>query len=252
MRHVARGRPVRRRRHARWSTAGVTRFVELGPDAVLTRRSPSVPRTRSSVPLLRRDRDEEPRARRGARPGCTWSASPVDWAAFFAGPVPGGSTCRPTPSSTSGTGSTRRRTAPATCRRGPGAAEHPLLGAAVELARRRRRGADRPAVARGPSRGWPTTSSLGTVLLPGTAFVELALRAGDARRLRRLVEELTLARAAGCPARRRASSRSSSAARTSDGHRAVAVHSRVGRPSAAVDAARHRPCWPPARRRDRS
>ncbi|MGC5409822.1 type I polyketide synthase, partial [Streptomyces sp. DT225] len=61
---------------------------------------------------------------------------------------------------------------------GQAAVEHPLLGAAVELA-----GTD-VTVLTGrlslPTHGWLVDHAVsGTVLLPGTAFVEMALRAGD-------------------------------------------------------------------------
>ena len=142
------------------------------------------------------DRDAAPRRR---RPG------PARWPSLAAGPRPGragglgrgarrpggGSTCPPTRSSTQ-----RYWPAPARPRRatlaaaGLGAAGHPLLGAAVELA-----GGDGLVLTGRLSRAaqpWLADHAVGgTVLLPGTAFVELAVRAGDAAGCGR-VEELTL------------------------------------------------------------
>ena len=75
---------------------------------------------------------------------------------------------------------------------------HPLLGAAVALAGRRRRWCSPAGSRRPPSPGWPTTPCSARVLLPGTAL----RRAGPARRRRRsaapALEELTAAGAARC------------------------------------------------------
>ncbi|WP_435845428.1 SDR family NAD(P)-dependent oxidoreductase [Streptomyces hygroscopicus] len=74
---------------------------------------------------------------------------------------------------------------------GLGAAGHPLLGAAVSVAE-----ADAAVVLTGRlslhTHAWPADHTIGgSVLLPGTAFVELALRAGDEVGCD-MVEELTL------------------------------------------------------------
>ena len=69
-------------------------------------------------------------------------------------------------------------------RSGSGAAEHPLLGGgdrgpAGEAA------SPSPAASRSPTHPWLADHAVaGTVLLPGTAFVELALRAGERGRRR--------------------------------------------------------------------
>nr|AAX98186.1 polyketide synthase type I [Streptomyces aizunensis] len=171
--------------------AGVTKYVELGPDGVLSALAQDCVSGEDSVfiPVLRKARPE-------AETVATALASahvhgiPVDWRAYFAG-----------------TGAQRvdLPTYPFQRQRywiEPGGragdvgaagleeAGHPLLGAAVPLA---------------DSEGFLFTGRLGrtshpwladhavmdTVLLPGTAFVDLAVRAGDQVGCD-VVEELTL------------------------------------------------------------
>ncbi|GHF52634.1 hypothetical protein GCM10010218_37620 [Streptomyces mashuensis] len=169
---------------------GVTTFVELGPDGVLSALAQETVDGAAFVPVLRRDRSEAETLTtalaqahvRGLR---------VDWSAYFAG-----------------TGARRadlptyafqhRRywlEAPAgtvgdMASAGLDEARHPLLGAAVEL----------PG-----SRGFLLTGRLsldshpwlaehtvsGTVLVPGAALVEMAVRAGDQAGCD-VLEELTL------------------------------------------------------------
>ncbi|NRN69475.1 Beta-ketoacyl synthase [Kibdelosporangium sp. 4NS15] len=158
--------------------AGVTKFAELGPDGVLTAMGQeSVAGTAVFVPLLRKDQDE------------SWSTATafgrlvangmaVDWAKFFAG-----------------TGA--RRTAlptyafqrlrfwldgapPAGDAAGLGltATEHPLLGAVVPTA-----GGDGliffGRLSRSAQSWLADHAVLGSVVIPGAAVVELAVRAGD-------------------------------------------------------------------------
>ncbi|WP_244888236.1 type I polyketide synthase [Streptomyces scopuliridis] len=153
---------------------GATVFVELGPDAVLTSLvRDSLPGDAAAVPLLRAGRPEQDTLALGLATALTRGA-PLDTASFFPG---------------------ARRTelptyafqrehywltpAPATDARGLGleSADHPLLSTAVELAGREE------LVLTGRlgigSHPWLADHAIdGTVLVPGTAFLELALTAG--------------------------------------------------------------------------
>nr|BAO66542.1 type I polyketide synthase [Streptomyces sp. MJ635-86F5] len=170
---------------------GVTRFVELGPDGVLAgmaRQLIDAPET-VTVAMLRKDRPE-PTAVLTALGQLHVTGVQVDWEGFFAG-----------------TGARRvdlptyafqhRRfwldgatTGGDPAALGVGSVEHPLLGAMVPLP-----DSDgvvftgRLSLATHP---WLADHVVGeTVLLPGAAFVELAIRAGDQVGCGR-IEELTL------------------------------------------------------------
>ncbi|MEU9356441.1 beta-ketoacyl synthase N-terminal-like domain-containing protein, partial [Streptomyces griseoloalbus] len=170
---------------------GVTRFVELGPDGVLSGMArESAGEDALLVALLRKDRDEETTAltalARLAAHGLT-----VDWTAYLAGtgarltdlPTYAFQHQRywPTPDASSGDVESA----------GLRSAGHPLLSAAVEFS-------DSDGLlltTRLSLRTHPWLGEhvvMGNVLLPGTAFVELAVRAGDEVGCDR-VEELTLA-----------------------------------------------------------
>ncbi|WP_371103202.1 polyketide synthase dehydratase domain-containing protein, partial [Streptomyces sp. PU_AKi4] len=170
---------------------GVTRFVELGPDGVLSGMArESAGGDALLVALLRKDRDEETAAltalARLAAHGLT-----VDWTAYLAGtgarltdlPTYAFQHQRywPTPDASSGNVESA----------GLRSAGHPLLSAAVEFS-------DSDGLlltTRLSLRTHPWLGEhvvMGNVLLPGTAFVELAVRAGDEVGCER-VEELTLA-----------------------------------------------------------
>ncbi|MEV7094005.1 type I polyketide synthase [Amycolatopsis sp. NPDC051045] len=162
--------------------AGVRVFLELGPDGVLSAMVGGV-----AVPALRRDRSEE-RTLLTALSTVHVHGVDVDWTPFF----PGG----------------RRIDLPAYAFQrqrfwprggvahgdagslGLGALDHPLLGAAVSLA-----GHD-GVVFTGrlslETQPWLAGHALGgAVLVPGTALLELAIRAGDQVGCD-LVDELTL------------------------------------------------------------
>ncbi|MEV0041754.1 type I polyketide synthase, partial [Streptomyces sp. NPDC050804] len=171
---------------------GVRTFVELGPDGVLAALAQeSVPEGAVSVPVLRKDRPEEISAVT-ALAHLHVGGALVEWPAFFAG-VDARSVDLPTyafqhqwfwpqPSSA---GPRDVRAA------GLGSAGHPLLGAAVELAEGE--GALFTARLSVQSHSWLADHVvMGRVLLPGTALLELAFRAGDEVGCDR-VEELTLA-----------------------------------------------------------
>ncbi|MEU4310165.1 SDR family NAD(P)-dependent oxidoreductase, partial [Streptomyces rochei] len=171
---------------------GVSRFVELGPDGVLC----GMARERAGedavlVPLLRKDRDEEGTAL-AALGRLHVTGVTVDWAGFFAEtgaravdlptyafqhqrywPIP-------TPSVAEDVESAGLRPA-----------GHPLLSAAIELSD----SGGLLLTTRLSLRTHPWLAEhvvMGNALLPGTAFVELAVRAGDEVGCDR-VEELTLA-----------------------------------------------------------
>ncbi|MGH3238872.1 MAG: beta-ketoacyl synthase N-terminal-like domain-containing protein, partial [Spirillospora sp.] len=164
----------------RLEAAGVTRFVEVGPDGVLTAMAQSCVGDAAEavlVPVLRRDRDEEPEV--FAALGAVHAhGAAVDWPAVFAG--------RNARRVDLPTYAFQRRRywldAPAVSgdvsTLGQIATEHPLLGAAVALP-----DSDGVALTGRLSAGaqpWLCDHEvLGGVLLPGTAFVELAVRAGD-------------------------------------------------------------------------
>ncbi|MEV5100114.1 SDR family NAD(P)-dependent oxidoreductase, partial [Streptomyces rochei] len=171
---------------------GVSRFVELGPDGVLC----GMARERAGedavlVPLLRKDRDEEGTAL-AALGRLHVTGVTVDWAGFFA--VTGARAVDlptyafqhqrywpiPTPSVAEDVESAGLRPA-----------GHPLLSAAIELSD----SGGLLLTTRLSLRTHPWLAEhvvMGNALLPGTAFVELAVRAGDEVGCDR-VEELTLA-----------------------------------------------------------
>ncbi|MGV9362791.1 type I polyketide synthase [Amycolatopsis sp. NPDC003731] len=150
--------------------AGVGVFLELGPDGVLSALIDG-----TAVPALRRNRSEE-RALLSAVSTAHVHGVDVDWAAFF----PGG---RRVDLPTYPFQRERYWPRPGAVRgdlgaAGVGSLEHPLLAAAVELA------GDEGTVLSGrlslETHPWLAGHALsGTVLLPGTALLELAIQAGD-------------------------------------------------------------------------
>ncbi|MEE1781871.1 polyketide synthase dehydratase domain-containing protein, partial [Streptomyces sp. SP17BM10] len=173
--------------------AGVRRYLELGPDAVLTALTANAlpDGEAEAIPALRRNRAEEHTfvdalARLHVR-GAT-----VDWAALLAG-----TGARRVDLPTYAFQRSRFWPAPLAARGGDvrsaglGATTHPMLGAAVELA-------DEDGLVltgRLSTGAFPWLSDhvvQGTVLVPGAGLLELALRAA-AEVGCDLVEELTLA-----------------------------------------------------------
>ncbi|MFL6124816.1 SDR family NAD(P)-dependent oxidoreductase, partial [Actinophytocola sp.] len=165
---------------------GVTTFVELGPDGVLTALGRAVAEA-EFVATLRTGRDEV-QTMAAALATLAVRSDAIDWHAFYAGAK---QVTLPTYAFQHGhywlmpgTG-----TADVTAA-GLGAAEHPLLGAVVDVA-----GSEgvlltgRLSLRTHP---WLADHAVaGTVLVPGAALVEMALHAG-ARVDRDGIEELTL------------------------------------------------------------
>ncbi|WP_425424319.1 beta-ketoacyl synthase N-terminal-like domain-containing protein, partial [Streptomyces chattanoogensis] len=207
---------------------GVTRFLELGPDGVLSAMArESASDDAVLAPVLRKDRPEET-ALLGALAQLYVRGTGVDWTGLFAGsgarwadlPTyafqherfwPSGGVAR--------SGGVRSA--------GLGSAGHPLLGAVVELA---------------DSGGLLCTGRLsvsshpwladhvvrGSVLVPGTALVELVLRAADEAGCD-LLEELTLAAPLVLPASGAAVQVQVGVGEPDEaGRRPVSVHAREG------------------------
>uniref|UniRef100_UPI0022B8F323 type I polyketide synthase n=1 Tax=Streptomyces sp. RPT161 TaxID=3015993 RepID=UPI0022B8F323 len=168
---------------------GVTTYVELGPDGVLSAMAQDCVTSDgvTFAPVLRRDRFE-PETLATALAQAHINGFPVDWQAYFAG-------ARRVDLPTYAFQRQRYWLEPGSpvgdvTSAGLERADHPLLGAAVPLADSDgflftgRLGLD--------THPWLADHAvMGTVLLPGTAFVELAIRAGDQVGCDRLAE-LTL------------------------------------------------------------
>ncbi|MFI9162278.1 type I polyketide synthase [Kitasatospora aureofaciens] len=216
---------------------GVRTFLEIGPDAVLT---PMVHGTLAeqgpvTVATLRRDRPEA-EAVLTALAHAYAAGVPVDWPGWFDG-QPGG-TGRPGHVELPTYPFQRERywldapTAPGGRAPGQLGTGHPVLGAAVTLAD------GQGTVFTGGlslrSHPWLADHAvLGSVLLPGAAFAELALEAGRHLGCPRLAE-LTLQAPLVVPERGTLAVQVVVAAPAADGSRAITVHSRPE--SAAPDA----------------
>ncbi|MGW7008790.1 type I polyketide synthase, partial [Streptomyces sp. NPDC054933] len=171
---------------------GVTTFVELGPDGVLSAMAQDCVMAEDAafVPVLRRDRAESESLTTALALAFSRGIA-VDWAAYFTG-----SRARRVELPTYAFQHERFWPDVAAVPSGDpksiglGAAGHPLLGAAVALADSG--GFLFTGVLSAGSRSWVADHVvLGSVLLPGTAFVELAVHAGVRVGAGRL-EELTL------------------------------------------------------------
>ncbi|MFD4695825.1 SDR family NAD(P)-dependent oxidoreductase, partial [Streptomyces sp. NPDC058463] len=156
---------------------GVTRYLELGPDGVLSAMAQDTTTDAQFVPVLRKDRDETDTALTAA--GRLWTSGvDVDWTALFAGwggrvvdlPTYAFHRERFWPQPNMGAGDLTAV--------GMTGAGHALLGAAVELA-------DGDAVvltgrlAVGAQPWLAEHLVLDRVVVPGAALVEMVLRAGQ-------------------------------------------------------------------------
>ncbi|MFJ4923954.1 SDR family NAD(P)-dependent oxidoreductase, partial [Streptomyces sp. NPDC088725] len=179
---------------------GVTTLLEIGPDGVLSAMAQdSLPEGAAAVALLRKDRPEELAAITALAQAHVRGAT-VRWADVYEGtgarrvdlPTYPFQKQRFWPAAGLNKSGDMRAA-------GLGSAEHPLLGAAVELAN----GAGALFTSRLSVQSHPWLADHGVqgrALLPGTAFVELAIRAGDEVDCGR-VEELTLAAPLALPER---------------------------------------------------
>ncbi|ASQ94734.1 type I polyketide synthase [Streptomyces sp. 11-1-2] len=238
----------------------VTKFVELGPDGVLTAMAQDC-LTRDDATLvsaLRSGRPELQSLATAVAGAHVHGVSP-DWTAVFAGTDTARTDLPLYPFQRDTYWLDTGYWAGDMVSAGLGAADHPLLGAAVALA---------------DSDGFLYTGRLaldthpwladhavaGSVLLPGTAFVELAIRAGDQVGCD-LLEELTLEAPLVLPEVGGVQLQLSVGAPDSSGRRALTVYSRhedaavdepwvrhasgvlgSGAPAASFDLA----AWPPA------
>ncbi|BFV56573.1 type I polyketide synthase [Kitasatospora sp. CMC57] len=172
-------------------SVGVSRFVEIGPDGILTGAAPQSVQAENAVfvALSRRDRSEADALLTGLSRLHTAGVG-IDWPAFFAGsgaeridlPTYAFQHARYWIDAQPSLGDVTSA--------GLDSAEHPLLGAAVTLA-------DTDGVVLTGrlsvgSQKWLADHVVGgSVLFPGTGFVELAIRAGDQVNCD-LLDELTL------------------------------------------------------------
>ncbi|WP_452039144.1 SDR family NAD(P)-dependent oxidoreductase, partial [Amycolatopsis umgeniensis] len=173
---------------------GVGTFVEVGPDAVLTAMVGDLLDDVDAVPVQRRDRPEAKTLVRAVA-----GLPVVDWPAFFSG---GDARMIALPAYPFQRD--RYWLAPSAGTRdavglGLEPADHPLLGAAVEVAD------GETTVLTGrlsvEAQPWLADHAVrGTVLVPGTAFVELALRAAEFAGHAR-IDELTISAPLSLPER---------------------------------------------------
>ncbi|MFI9031276.1 type I polyketide synthase, partial [Streptomyces sp. NPDC053560] len=239
---------------------GVTTILELGPDGVLSAMAQeSLPDGVAAVPLLRKDRPEEQAALTGLAQVHVRGTT-VRWAALFDGTGARRTDLPTYPFQNQRFWPAAGRAAQDVAAAGLGAAGHPLLGAAVELAD----GAGHLFTSRLSVQSHPWLADHGVqgrALLPGTAFVELAIRAGDEVECDR-VEELTLAAPLVLPERGGVQLQVRVGAPDGAGRRTLGIFSRVedgfdlpwsqhatgvlttggGAPDPAFDAT----VWPPA------
>ncbi|MGQ5640948.1 MULTISPECIES: acyltransferase domain-containing protein, partial [unclassified Streptomyces] len=211
---------------------GVARYVELGPDGTLSALAQSVTddaEHRLFVPALRKDRPEA-RSVLSAAAELFTRGTALDWSALFAGASADARSAAELPTYAF----QRRRFWPSAAALpakdlgavGLGSAEHPLLGAAVELA-----GGDGEVLLTGrlaPAvQGWLGDHVVaGSVVFPGTGFLELALRAGESAGCDR-VEELTIAAPLVLPERGGVRVQVRVGAADGSGRRLLEIHSRA-------------------------
>ncbi|GAA3117511.1 hypothetical protein GCM10020254_75430 [Streptomyces goshikiensis] len=209
--------------------AGVTTYLELGPDGVLSAMAQDCLTEDGArfAPALRTGRPE-PETLNNALAHAHAHGAAVDWEAYFA---PTGARQAELPTYAFqrdwywlDSAPTAHNTPGDAAGFGLGATDHPLLGAAVELP-----DSDgflftgRLSLA---THAWLADHAvLGSVLLPGTAFVELAVRAGDQVGCD-VLEELTLEAPLVLPERGGVQLRLSVAEADESGRRALSLYSR--------------------------
>ncbi|QYN22239.1 SDR family NAD(P)-dependent oxidoreductase [Amycolatopsis sp. DSM 110486] len=207
------------------TTHGVGRFVEVGPDGVLSAlvRQNSQAGAATVVPMLRNDRDE-PQAALTALAELYVSGLEPDWAEVFAGRGAKRVDLPPYAFQRKRYWLAARANRDEITGAGLTAAGHPLLGAAVALA-------DSDGVVLTgrlsvETHAWLAEHRLGDVVaVPGTAFLELVVRAGDQVGAGR-IEELTLGSPLVLPARGGVQVQVTVGAAGEHDVRTVTVHSR--------------------------
>jgi pimaricinolide synthase PimS1 len=206
---------------------GASTFVELGPDAVLAPMAAEClgeeERPAALIATLRKGRPE-PEALSGALAAAHAAGAKVDWEAFFAGSGAKrvGLPTYPFQRKPYWLASSGGAGEPGTI--GQAAAGHPLLAAIVDEPE----GGGLAMTGRVSLQSHPWLADhavAGTVLLPGTAFVEMALRAG-AEVGCELLEELTMQAPLPLLEQGAVQLRVTVAAAGEDGRRAVSIHSR--------------------------
>ncbi|MFE2186064.1 SDR family NAD(P)-dependent oxidoreductase [Streptomyces sp. NPDC059455] len=218
---------------------GVTTYVELGPDGVLTAMAQDClaePDAAELLPALRKGRPET-EAVTGALARLYVRGLAPDWEAFFAG-TGARKVALPTYAFQRGRyWVDAQLSLDEVASAGLGSADHPLLGAAVELP-----DADayvfsgRLSLA---SHAWLADHTVAdTAVLPGSAFVELAVRAGDHVGCA-LLEELTLDEPLVLPERGGVRLRVSVGEPDREGRRPLGVYGRDERSEADRPWTRH-------------
>ncbi len=216
---------------------GASAYLELGPDPVLcamARETLGEDDVAAFVPTLRESRPE-PAAISTAIAAAHAAGAKLDWAAFFAGT---GAKRVPLPTyafqrmrywldSTGGAGNLGAA--------GLSDPEHPLLGAAIETPNSG--GLTLTGRLSLSTHPWLADHAVGgTVLLPGTAFLELALRAAEEVGAE-TVEELTLQAPLVLPEPGAVAIQVSVSGPDEDGRREIAIHSRLEREELAESSA---------------
>ncbi|XXT29330.1 SDR family NAD(P)-dependent oxidoreductase [Sorangium sp. So ce448] len=220
---------------------GVSTYLELGPRGVLSALGSDAladgARAAAFVPALQKDRPEID-ALMAALGALHTRGAPVDWRAFFAPYRPRRVDLPTYPFQ-------HERLWPDAARAdqvdlasaGLASADHPLLGAAIALAE-----TDGVAFTGRLSlqkHAWLAGHAvLGTVILPGTAFVELALLAGQRVGLER-VDELTLEAPLVLDPAGAVLLQVSVGAPNETGRRAIAIHARPDDPALEGSWTRH-------------
>nr|WSY54850.1 type I polyketide synthase [Streptomyces sp. NBC_00886] len=178
VRHIS--SPVRFRDAVRaLGDQGVTTFLELGPDAVLSAMGPACvpdPAPLAFVPLLRHGHDER-RTVTDALATAVARGADADWSVHFADRKPRTVALPPYPFQRRRFWLAPRPAGANAASLGQSAVAHPMLGAAIRTA-----GTDETLLTGRVSRSglpWLADHMIdGVALLPGTAYLELALRAG--------------------------------------------------------------------------
>ena len=220
---------------------GASTYVELGPDPVLcamARECLGDDAQSAFVPTLRESRAEAA-AVSMAIAGAYAAGAKLDWSAFFSGTS---AKRLPLPTYPFQRTSYWLTATPDTADAGTmglASAQHPLLGAAVDLA-----GEEKGLLFTGrlslSTHAWLADHMVGgAVLLPGTAFLELALRAAEEAGAEG-VEELTLLAPLVLPAEGAVALQIAVSGPGDDGRREVAIHSR---PDSSVDDLGEAPEW---------